>query len=65
MLADLRRIELVKPELTPLLETLHTKQDSVHVVSMLMQFAPTIHALTWEVPMRREAQKKVRSVQCG
>jgi hypothetical protein len=65
MLADLRRIELVKLVLTHSLETLHTKQDSGHVVSMLMQSVQIIPAPTWAAQMHHVVQKKVLSVQCG
>jgi hypothetical protein len=65
MLAVLLLIELVKLELTHSLEILHTKQDSVHAVSMLMQYVQTIPAQTWAVLMHLEAPKKAQSAQCG
>jgi hypothetical protein len=65
MLAVLLHIELVKLALTHSLEILHTKQDSVHAVSMLMQSVQTIPAPTWVEPMHHEAPKKVQSAQSG
>jgi hypothetical protein len=65
MRVDLLHIELVKLELMHSLEILHTKQDLVRAVSMLMQYVPTIHALTWAVLMHREAPKKAQSAQSG
>jgi hypothetical protein len=65
MLVDLLHIELAKLELTHLLEILHTKLDSVHVVSMLMQSAPTIPAPTWEAQMLLAVPKKAQSARCG
>jgi hypothetical protein len=65
MLVDLLHIELAKLVLTHLLEILHTKLDSVHVVSMLMQSAPIIPAPTWAAQMHLAAPKKAQSVRCG
>jgi hypothetical protein len=65
MLAVLRRIELAKLALMHLLEILHTKQDSVHAVCMLMQSVQTTPAPTWVEQMHLAVPKKVQSAQSG